>query len=373
MVEDKIKSFVQHIHDVEYVKQQIQSISEISLRNGPQQGLTTLVNMGNTCYMNAVIQCLRHSTDFNLDRLEGVMLKNLDANEKLGPGILLFMNYIKLASLMWQHDKAQLTPICFRILLAEVAPQFANCMQHDAHELLVTLLQLFHDVLSKNVKYQINGEPMTALDIELSKAHQDWINYYKNRRSIILDTFCGQLRTEMVCLNCRTPSSKYDPILCLDLPLVPNSDLMTCLSQFVATEQLTPDNLYLCEHCHIKTCAYKRSTLWTLPETLIIKLNRFQHRSIGGTYVLEKIVDCVNYPVQGLNLQLFVSSPLVNQPFYDLQAIVCHAGDLNYGHYYAICRDEARQTWTRYNDEKCDSIEQPVISDAYILFYKKRE
>jgi len=390
-MDDKLQNFIKNIRNPEYISQQIASLTkepDKEITGTQMSGITSLENMGNTCYLNSTLQCLRHLREFNglvvenTHRISKILQRNFKNNPHIGYSVLLLINYIKLVSSMWKQNTARMSPICFRILFGESAQQFANCLQHDAHECLISILQLFHDVLAKNVKYQISGDSLTESDKLIEKAHQDWITYYQSKHSLVLETFCGQIRTEMICLNCRIPYYTFDPVMCIDLPLVQPlvqsgagasaGDLNHCLSQFTATEQLTSDNLYLCSHCHIKTCAYKRNTLWTLPNILIIKLNRFQYQIINGTYTQQKISGLINYPICGLDLRLFVSSPLENQTVYDLCAVTCHVGSLMGGHYYAICYNHINRTWIRYNDDKHDMVENPLSEDAFILFYQRR-
>lgn len=382
-MDDKLQNFIKNIRNPEYISQQIASLTKTP-DTVQMSGITSLENMGNTCYLNSTLQCLRHLREFNnllfnsTRKISKILQRNYTDQPQIGYAVLLLINYIKLVTAMGNQNTARMSPICFRILFGESSQQFANCLQHDAHECLISILQLFHNVLAKNVKYHISGDPLTETDKLIEKAHQDWIIYYQRKHSLVLETFCGQIRTEMVCLNCHTPYYTFDPVMCIDLPLIQdgndnNSTLNHCLSQFTTTEQLTSDNLYLCSHCHIKTCAYKRNTLWTLPNILIIKLNRFQYQIINGTYCQQKISGLINYPTTGLDLRLFISSPLENQTVYDLCAVTCHVGSLMGGHYYAICYNDVTRAWIRYNDDKHDTVENPISEDAFILFYQRRD
>jgi ubiquitin C-terminal hydrolase len=374
----KIKRFLMNIQNPEYIAQQIGTISDLSLAT-TGQGLTGIDNLGNTCYMNSILQCLRHTAILNshlfTEQTQRTLMKNFGERPETGACALILVNYIKIIHIMWSHNKTKLSPISFKVLLGTNFDQFANREQHDAHELLVTLLQSFHESLAKNVKYHITGSIITDIDAHIKKAHDDWITYYKNKHSIILDLFSGQLRTELMCLNCQKLSFTFDPVMVIDLPVTSDGNIYQCLDQFVANEQLSEDNLYQCDHCHTKTRAYKKQTLWSLPNVLIIKFNRFQYREMNGAYVSEKINGCVTYPITDLDVGNYISSPLIGQTVYDLYAVSCHLGSLNAGHYYAICYNDVINSWIRYNDEQMMILTDPenvVSNDAYILFYKKK-
>jgi len=375
-LQQKIQKFVVNIHNLPYIAQQIGTISGLNVTSR-DRGLNGIENTGNTCYMNSILQCLRHTALLNNHLLthqtQKMLMKNFVENPNNGRELLMLVKYIKIINIMWNHNKIKLTPLSFKILLNINFEQFANSGQHDAHELLVTLLQSFHESLSKNVRYCITGTIVSDIDTHTKKAHEDWITYYKNKHSIILDLFSSQLRTDVTCLNCQKTSYTFDPLMIIDLPMT--SNIYHSLDQFTATEQFSEDNLYQCEQCHSRTRASKRQTLWSLPNLLIIKFNRFQYTSRDDRYILEKICGCVTYPIKDLELSKYLSPPLIRQTFYDLYAVCCHQGTMNSGHYYAICYNEIIQAWVQYSDEHIREITdsaEVVSNDSYILFYKKK-
>ena len=375
----KIRAFLENAHNPQYVSDQIASLSPVSWEAIDQKkgGLTGFENFGNTCYLNSILQCLRHTTHLNRQihhpKIQKIMSLNLASHPELIEKITFLVNYIKLIDLSWENTQIKISPISFRVMLAQIDDQFANGQQHDAHELLLTLFQAFHDALSRPVIYKITGRILTDNDLQIKKAHDDWINYYKNQDSPILCLFGGQMRMGLTCLHCRKTFYNFDPLMVLDLPM-PNEqktcDLPQLMDQLTHPEQLSADNLYRCEVCHTTTRAVKKTMVWKPPEVLIIKLNRFQHTMTSGS---SKILGLVTYPLMGLDLSPYISNPTVKPGSYTLYAVACHQGNLSCGHYYSIAYHPHQKSWYQYNDEQVGEIpvEKVVTEHAYLLFYQR--
>jgi ubiquitin C-terminal hydrolase len=56
---------------------------------------------------------------------------------------------------------------------------------------------------------------------------------------------------------------------------------------------------------------------------------------------------------------------------YSLVAVICHNGNLNCGHYYALGKVSGN-AWYCYNDSIVEPITSPVQSNAYILLYERK-
>ena len=113
--------------------------------------------------------------------------------------------------------------------------------------------------------------------------------------------------------------------------------------------------------------------LFKIAPILIICLKRFKSHD-------EKIHDKVSFPVKGLDMTPYVLGaqiyPLKTNLTYDLQGVINHEGELNYGHYTAMTRNSgAEDQWYNYNDTLVEPIrESDIVKDAaYVLFYKLRE
>lgn len=363
--------------------------AHIKINNGdnPKLGFGGLCNLGNTCYMNAILQCLRHTTLLNgylfSSKIPAIILKNYENNEKtdINNKITLLFSYMKIIIDLCENKNGYVIPNHFKMITSKISDcnQFIGFEQHDSGEFLVKLLDIFHISLSKNVKYKIIGSIINDYDKQIHKAHEAWAIHYKNRHSTILDIFSGQLRTKMICpdLECNFISYKYDPLMVFDIS-IPNSisvgDLYQCLDHYIQPEELSKDNMLLCEKCKKKQQTQLVRSIWTLPNILIIVLKRFKWTWTPLGYKNSKINTHINYPINDLDLSKYVSLLTGTSTKYNLYAVTNHVGDANSGHYYAYCHNELKNKWYQFDDTCVTELNDYAIvnQNAYILFYKKQ-
>jgi len=95
-----------------------------------------------------------------------------------------------------------------------------------------------------------------------------------------------------------------------------------------------------------------------------LDLTKFiQHSEDPGVYKNDIIMENIIFK------QLFIQEKLQDGCKYDLFAVVNHAGELNFGHYYSYCK--IKDDWLCFNDSNVYSVlEKNVCSDNnYLLFY----
>ncbi len=105
-----------------------------------------------------------------------------------------------------------------------------------------------------------------------------------------------------------------------------------------------------------------------MPKLFIISLKRFKN-SNGYYYKNDKYVD---FPLKNLNLNKVVCGFDKNNNIYDCFAICQHYGEMEGGHYTAVCKNIDK--WYNYNDESCYLCDEENIksSQAYIIFYRRK-
>ncbi|XP_073304199.1 ubiquitin carboxyl-terminal hydrolase 5-like isoform X3 [Primulina huaijiensis] len=193
--------------------------SGVSTR-GSSCGLTGLLNLGNTCFMNSAIQCLVHTPEFARYFREDYH-QEINRVNPLGMVGELALAFGDLLRKLWAPGRAPVAPRPFKAKLARFAPQFSGCSQHDSQELLAFLLDGLHEDLNrvKHKPYIKSKDADGRPDEEV--ADEYWANHIARNDSIIVDVCQGQFKSTLVCPLCSKVSVTFDPFMYLSLPLQP--------------------------------------------------------------------------------------------------------------------------------------------------------
>ncbi|XP_069905177.1 ubiquitin carboxyl-terminal hydrolase 12 isoform X3 [Oryctolagus cuniculus] len=205
-----------------------------------------LVNFGNTCYCNSVLQALYFCRPFR----EKVLAYKSQPRKKES---LLTCLADLFHSIATQKKKVGvIPPKKFITRLRKENELFDNYMQQDAHEFLNYLLNTIADILQEERKQEKqNGRlPNGNIDSENNNSTPDptWVH----------EIFQGTLTNETRCLTCETISSKDEDFLDLSVDVEQNTSITHCLRGFSNTETLCSEYKYYCEECRSKQEAHKR-------------------------------------------------------------------------------------------------------------------
>ncbi|KAM9479292.1 ubiquitin carboxyl-terminal hydrolase 46-like isoform 1-T1 [Salvelinus alpinus] len=347
-----------------------------------------LVNFGNTCYCNSVLQALYFCRPFR----ENVLAYK--AQQKKKENLLTCLADLFHSITTQKKKVGVIPPKKFISRLRKENDLFDNYMQQDAHEFLNYLLNTVADILLEEKKLN------TVADILLEEKKQEKQNgRLKNNGTAITtetelenktteptwvhDIFKGTLTNETRCLNCETVSSKDEDFLDLSVDVEQNTSITHCLRDFSNTETLCSEYKYYCEACCSKQEAQKRMRVKKLPMILALHLKRFKYMEQLHRYT--KLSYRVVFP---LELRLFnTSGDSVNlDRMYDLVAVVVHCGSgPNRGHYITIVKSHG--FWLLFDDDIVEKIDAQAIEEfygltsdisknsesGYILFYQSRE
>lgn len=153
--------------------------------------------------------------------------------------------------------------------------------------------------------------------------------------------------------------------------------LKDCLDIFFKKESLDKDNLIFCGDCRSEQEFTTQSFITKLPPILLVSLKRFKYTQRYKT----KLQNDIKFPLTELNLSSYGEISNMNEE-YDLYGVICHDGNLNYGHYYSYIKIFGNETiksqdrWVLFNDSSTSVSKTEVVeslkSNCYILIYKKK-
>ncbi|KFV98117.1 Ubiquitin carboxyl-terminal hydrolase 8 [Fulmarus glacialis] len=362
-----------------YTKAEISRLSASQIRNlnpvfgGSGPALTGLRNLGNTCYMNSILQCL-----CNAPHLADYFNRNLyqdDINRSnfLGHKGEVAEEFGVIMKALWTGQYKCISPKDFKITIGKINNQFAGYSQQDSQELLLFLMDGLHEDLNKaDNRKRYKEENNDHLD-DFRAAELAWHKHKQLNESIIVALFQGQFKSTVQCLTCHKKSRTFEAFMYLSLPLASTSKctLQECLRLFSKEEKLTDNNRFYCSHCKTRRDSLKKIEIWKLPPVLLVHLKRF---SYDGRWK-QKLQTSVDFPLETLDLSQYVIGPKNNLKRYNLFSVSNHYGGLDGGHYTAYCKNASKQRWFKFDDHEVSEISASSVksSAAYILFYTSYE
>uniref|UniRef100_UPI0037E7F07C ubiquitin carboxyl-terminal hydrolase 3 isoform X1 n=2 Tax=Semicossyphus pulcher TaxID=241346 RepID=UPI0037E7F07C len=361
--------------------------------DGAALGATGLRNLGNTCFMNAILQSLSNIKQFScyFKELPAVALRSgktagrrmYHTRSQGDTSVSLVEEFRKTLCSLWQGSQTAFSPDSLFYAIWKIMPSFRGYQQQDAHEFMRYLL----DHLHRELQYSRNGasHPVSPQDgVRLSAAEgKCCIN---GTASVVTSIFGGILQNEVNCLICGTESRKFDPFLDLSLDIPsqfrqkrskdqepgPTCTLRDCLRSFTDLEELDETELYYCHKCKKRQKSTKKFWVQKLPKVLCLHLKRFHWTA----FLRNKVDTYVEFPLRGLDMRGYLLEPENSLPescLYDLAAVVVHHGSgVGSGHYTAYGSHEGR--WYHFNDSTVTLTNEEAVrkAKAYILFYVER-
>lgn len=405
--------------------------SQSARRKKLAPGVTGLRNLGNTCYMNSILQVLSHLQKFrecfltlDLCETEELLAKtnqssalttlgrmgratsgmsqivppSLNAAELVQPKeprsssrqkMSLCHELHTLFRVMWSGRWSLVSPFAMLHSVWNLIPAFRGYDQQDAQEFLCELLDKVQQELESDAPRKHFLIPITQRKLS------------KQVLKVLNTIFHGQLLSQVTCLSCKRKSNTVEPFwdLSLEFPeryhrmekpstaaCQQSCSLSEMLAKFTETEALE-GCIYACNFCNRKrrksshkplslSEACKQLLICRLPQVLRLHLKRFRW---AGRNHREKIGVHVAFD-QVLNIEPYCCSDAAPLPqreayTYDLSAVVMHHGKgFGSGHYTAYCYNTEGGFWVHCNDSEMNvcSVEEVCSTQAYILFYTQR-
>lgn len=335
-----------------------------------------LRNCGNSCYLNATLQCLVHTP--RLHAGWGQPGSGADGSRRRVVATAMRALAEAGASSGTPHGLSAVTS-AIKAEAAALSAQFNGDGQNDSHEFLRCVLLALHNELNK-VKgtYKEMGDEKGETD---EQAGERWWRYHRSHDdSLVYDLFGGQLKTVTLCGACRTRSKTFDPFLDLSLAMPragvgassfgSSHTLESLLDLFSAIEPLGGRDKFKCGQCKTPQDAQRQTTIVRFPETLVVHLKRFN--SVGVKNSAE-----VDYPAVLEVRPLWAGVAPDDRralPKYALFGVVCHTGSYHFGHYTALVRVQVEE-WVRCDDSFVGRVSsREALGErvsAYVLFYTR--
>lgn len=179
------------------------------------QGFSGLRNIGNTCFINAVLQMIVNNIELREFFLGGHYEMEINESNPLGSGGRLAVAFADFMQQMWSGRHKSVVPSQIKNIVAEKASQFANHAQHDAHEFLSFLLDGLHEDVNRVKKKPLTGTVESQGRHDLDVSNEAWRNHLLRNDSIFVDLYHGQLKSHVQCPNCDRVSSRESFQCCL--------------------------------------------------------------------------------------------------------------------------------------------------------------
>lgn len=278
----------------------------------PSKGL---LNLGNTCFFNSVMQCV-----LSLDKFVRFFEKTQFGEKQ--PISRAVQNFIK------QYRETRESVVDPSTFIHNISSEIRlfNGTQQDAHAFLEWMLS---KVFTENQKD-------------------------KDKPSEIEKMFSMEHKNTITCKECLHKEERVS-LSCIQWLFIHNT-VEESINAYEGIEDIVDNSAqWTCSNCKEKVVTGIKHKITKCSNYVILHLNRF--------------LDVKNKNTNRIFIDEMVE---IAGETYKICGIVCHSGSLNFGHYFAYAQRNGEKTGNKFNDTAVSKGSlQMDSSGPYILFYER--
>ena len=329
-----------------------------------------LRNVGDTCYINATLQCLFSFKSFR---------ENIASEYTESTDVPLIAPLKRLLTHNRHSRGDSIESFVTALDNTQKDSSFDFRQQHDMNEFLMIFYdKLNTEIYEKHPNDYTNHVPhehiMKKVTPFMKKAIDSWMLLTMKEQTWFHKMTTGQFVVQNKCGNdkCHKINHNFEPYKTLDISICSGSNpsIKNSLMEYFAMKTVNDPTetkfVRLCSKCNKSEISEQSCKLIILPEILVISLKRYD--TVNNRLVKIK---------QGVKINSHISmneySITGKTETYRLKACANHVGSLGAGHYTAYSLHDKQ--WYKFDDnqkpKEIDGIDQINSTSVYVLFYEK--
>ncbi len=324
-----------------------------------------LGNLGNTCGINTLVQCIGHATALR-EWIKTCYVTNDGSDEMTQKPKTLTQELADVIHHLWTL-KNNIMPHAFVNAFFQHHPMFYRGEQHDLIELWTMMSEsigkehhtehhrnsyiypkaMMEDLLQKDKAY-FNMTAKACVEIHRNN---------KENACSWTDAVQGVQVSQIECTKCSSIFHNLEPwtVISIDLPGADSGDdnhnIVKSIERYMETVSVEE---WQCDRCKSKGHGEQTVRFWKLPHVFVVSLKRFEYDV--AREAMAKLTAPVDIPeylqfypphVFGIDARSYMVEHN-NRMNYRLCSVGMHHGRANHGHYTAIGR--VGDEWFHYDD-----------------------
>ncbi|KAL7713439.1 Ubiquitin specific protease [Entamoeba marina] len=231
--------------------------------NVVRNGEVGLYNIGNTCYMNSVLQALGHTkilvdyflcSSYKKDLVGGYPSKVANA-------------FSSVLQKIWSpSENDAFVPQSFRESIIHSTSLFDDVNQHDAMEYLMFVIDSLHQGVNRHASHISDPSQQNPHSLEST-----WNTFHHLNDSIVSDLFALMVKDTITCEKCDTTKTLYEPTTSIVVPLPTESFRFIDFLVIPTLCQIPIKYNIKCSHeATVGDCLQELSLLTGIPRSLMV-------------------------------------------------------------------------------------------------------